>query len=198
MRILLATRNEDKVKEFALLMQGHSLVALPISAPELPETGTLFSENAEQKLKAALDWYHTQSDLQVDGVMADDSGLCVQALWGGPGVMTALFGQGLPSVEKNKRMLQLLSRATDRSAQYVCVLAYSATVQQGETYFFEQSCEGSIALEVRGGHGFGFDPIFIPNGYTETFAEIDPHHKNKLSHRGKAASLLQVWLGQFP
>ena len=116
-------------------------------------------------------------------VFADDSGICVNALHGSPGVDSAHFS-GERDDEKNlQKVLAGLKGAEDRSAYYKAVICL---VWEGEIYYFEGVCEGQVIKEKRGASGFGYDPIFIPDGYTQTFAELPLSTKNAISHRGKA------------
>lgn len=192
MRMLLASRNPGKLRELALLLPGITLVPWPAEAPEIPEDGAFFRDNAGHKAAFARDWWRSQGAGPVDAVLADDSGLCVDALWGGPGVLSARFASGLPDGEKNRALLRMLPPGPDRLARFVCVLALAPMAEEG-LRFFEASVEGSLAMEPRGQHGFGYDPIFMPDGFGQTFGELSDEVKARLSHRAKAArSLLET------
>jgi len=112
--LLLATRNAGKLREFAELLPGLALVPWPAEAPDLPETGAFFADNALQKAQGALAWWREHGATPVDGVLADDSGLCVDALWGGPGVLSARFAKGLAQDAKNRRLLSLVPEGAPR------------------------------------------------------------------------------------
>ena len=124
-------------------------------------------------------------------VFADDSGICVNALLGLPGVDSAHFS-GERNDEKNlQKVLTELQGADDRSAYYKAVICL---IWEGEVYYFEGICEGQVIEEKRGGSGFGYDPIFIPDGYSQTFAELPLSTKNDISHRGKAVKKMVDFL----
>ena len=192
MKILLASRNQGKLREFKELLQGVELLPWPVEAPEIPEDGAFFADNALQKATFASAWWSGQGLPPVAGVLADDSGLCVDALWGGPGVLSARFAPGLDGLAKNLRLLSLLPPGLARTARFVCVLAWVPTL--GEAVTFSGSVEGTLALQPRGQNGFGYDPIFIPEGHKLTFAELPSEVKQRLSHRARAsAALVQDW-----
>ena len=188
MRILLATRNGGKLREFAALLPGIELIPWPDQAPELPETGAFFQDNALQKAEGARAWWREHGSESIDAVLADDSGLCVDALWGGPGVLTARFGPGLSQAEKNLKLLTLVPNQGPRSARFVCVLALAPMA--GEAFTVSGVVEGTLASEPRGDAGFGYDPIFIPEGFDQSFGELPSALKHGLSHRGRAARAL--------
>jgi XTP/dITP diphosphohydrolase len=194
MRILLASRNPHKAKEFEDLLPGVQFMLWP--GPDIPEDGAFFQDNALQKVAYALDWHAKHGKEAIDGVMSDDSGLCVDALFGGPGVLSARFAPHLSYTEKNPLLLSMVNQEDQRTARFVCVLAFSgATGQEAKPFTVSGSVEGTLATESRGNHGFGYDPIFIPNGFNSTFGELPPEIKNSLSHRGKAARALALRLG---
>ena len=189
-KILLASCNAGKLREFGELLPELSFVRWPSDAPELPETGAFFQDNALQKAEGARAWWQRHGTEPVDGVLADDSGLCVDALWGGPGVLSARFAPDLASYhDKNRRLLSMLAEGADRSARFVCVLAFLPA--QGEAITVGASVEGSLAVAPRGNDGFGYDPIFIPDGHHQTFGELPATVKHGLSHRGRAAQALR-------
>ncbi len=190
LNVLLASRNAGKLREFAELLPVFRLVPWPAEAPELPETGAFFQDNALQKAEAARTWWLAHGTEPVDGVLADDSGLCVDALWGGPGVLSARFAPELPSYhDKNRRLLAMLPDSADRCARFVCVLAFAP--MQGEPFTVAGAVEGSLASDPCGEHGFGYDPIFIPDGHDHTFGELPAEVKHALSHRGRACVALR-------
>ena len=183
MRIVLATRNAHKVEEMQQLLPDLALLPLPSDAPDPEETGATFLDNARIKaLSAAL---HTGLP-----ALADDSGICIEALGGAPGVHSARWvseKDWIPTV------LEKLAGKVgeERSARYVCVLSLMApdgtVLAESEGTF-----EGRIAEEARGTNGFGYDPIFlVPPGYTQTVGEITREEKHARSHRGVAARRLR-------
>ena len=191
LKLLLASRNAGKLREFAELLPGFTLVPWPAEAPELPETGAFFQDNALQKAEGARAWWQAHGTEPVDAVLADDSGLCVDALWGGPGVLSARFAQDLASyTDRNRRLLAMLPEGADRTARFVCVLA--CVPLPGEPFTVSGAVEGTLAFAHRGSQGFGYDPIFLPDGFDRTFGELSSEIKHTLSHRARAcAALLQ-------
>jgi XTP/dITP diphosphohydrolase len=189
MKILLATRNAGKLKEFSALLPGCELMPWPPEAPELPETGAFFQDNALQKAVGALDWWKLHGTEALAGVLADDSGLCVDALWGGPGVLSARFAPGCSQADKNRMLLDLLPEGAARGARFVCVLAFAPW--EGRPWTVSGSVEGRLAHTSKGEGGFGYDPIFIPEGFERTFGELSSEEKHQLSHRGRACTALK-------
>lgn len=188
MKVLLATRNPGKLREFAGLLPGVELLPWPAQAPELPEAGAFFAENALQKAEGALHWWRDHGTIPLDGILSDDSGLCVDALWGGPGVLSARFAVDLDPDAKNRKLLSLIPEGAPRTARFVCVLAFAPMV--GEAFTVSGSVEGELALEPCGHQGFGYDPIFIPEDLDRTFGELPPETKQRLSHRARACAAL--------
>ena len=189
-KLLLASRNAGKLREFAELLPGLTLVPWPADAPELPETGAFFQDNALQKAEGARTWWQEHGTEPVDAVLADDSGLCVDALWGGPGVLSARFAPDLATyAEKNRRLLSMLPGDAPRTARFVCVLACAPLDEPAFTV--GAAVEGALASEARGDSGFGYDPIFIPAGFDRTFGELPSGVKHTLSHRARACALLR-------
>ena len=189
MKLLLATRNAGKLREFAALLPDISFIPWPDEAPELPETGAFFADNALQKAEGARAWWREHGAEPVDGVLADDSGLCVDALWGGPGVLSARFAPGLDQAAKNLKLLSLMPEDEPRSARFVCVLAFAPMT--GDPFTVSGSVEGTLAPEPRGASGFGYDPLFMPQGFNQTFGELPPEMKHQLSHRARACAALR-------
>jgi len=185
MKILLASRNAGKLREFRELLQGMDLLPWPAEAPDIPEEGAFFQDNALQKATFAKAWWEGHGATPVAGVLADDSGLCVDALWGGPGVLSARFAKGLEQEAKNRRLLGMRPEGAKRAARFVCVLAW--VPWEGPARTFGGSVEGTLALEPMGNQGFGYDPIFLPQGYDRTFGELDATVKRNLSHRALAS-----------
>ncbi len=197
LKVLLASRNIGKLREFAELLPDLQLVPWPAEAPELPETGAFFQDNALQKAEGARAWWLEHGTEAVDGALADDSGLCVDALWGGPGVLSARFAPDLSTYrDKNLRLLSLLPDGAHRGARFVCVLAF--TGMEGRPFTVSGAVEGSLASEPRGEGGFGYDPIFIPEGHHQTFGELPSDLKHTLSHRARACTALRGRLSSGP
>lgn len=192
MKLLLASRNAHKAQELGELLPGITFVLWPSTAPDIPEDGAFFQDNALQKATNALEWWRQHGTEMVEGVLADDSGLCVDALWGGPGVLSARFAPELDYPTKNRKLLTMIPAEAPRSARFVCVLALAPI--EGEPFTVSGAVEGTLAFEHRGEHGFGYDPIFIPEGFTQTFGELPSDLKHTLSHRGRAARALKIKL----
>jgi len=186
--LLLASRNAHKLQEFHELLPGIALVPWPGEAPEIPEDGAFFQDNALQKATFAREWWRRHGTATVEAILADDSGLCVDALWGGPGVLSARFAKELSRDAKNRRLLAMLPEAAQRTARFVCVLALAPL--DGEPFTVGGSVEGSLAPEPRGDGGFGYDPVFLPAGFDRTFGELPAEVKHAFSHRGRAAAAL--------
>ena len=190
-RLLIATRNRHKTQELAAML-GSGFQVEDLSAhsdfPEVDETGVTFLENAA--LKAVTASKHFGSDLLV---MADDSGLEVDALGGAPGVRSARFAGPVANDLSNlELLLEKLAGVAERSARFRCVIAVAANGRLLES--FDGACEGRIIDAPRGKHGFGYDPVFVPEGHSETFAEIGSAIKNQISHRANALQRALEWL----
>ena len=189
--LLIATRNAHKTREIGQMLGSGWRVSDLLSFPHSPvmeETGATFEENAMLK---ALGISRVFTGL----VLADDSGLEVDALGGAPGVRSARFAGGNANDAENRRaLIQLLKnlRGDELKARFRCVMVLAT---QGELLgSFEGTVEGKVIPEERGFGGFGYDSIFIPNGYSETFAELQPEIKNSLSHRGRALAKVLEFL----
>lgn len=178
--IYLATQNQHKVQELLSMFGGQffvkSVADLSLQE-EIPETGTTLAENSRQKAKYIADKFDVSC-------LADDSGLEVEALNGDPGVYSARYA-GIPKNDQAnvEKLLLSLDGVTNRKARFVTVLTYYTA---GEFYQFEGIIEGEITLEPRGTHGFGYDPIFVPENSTQTFAEMTLSEKNLFAHRARA------------
>ena len=193
--LVIATHNEGKLREISVLLEPYGLKCISagsLGLPEPPEDGKTFVENALIKARAAAE----ASGL---AALADDSGLAVDALGGRPGVYTADWAErqwfeGDPgrdwymAMGKVEGMLQQLGSDTDRSAAFHCVLAIAWP--GGEHAVYEGKCAGSLTWPPRGQLGFGYDPVFVPQGREQTFAEIDPEEKHAMSHRADAFAKL--------
>jgi XTP/dITP diphosphohydrolase len=187
---VLASRNAHKLRELEALLAPHRLEALPADVELPPESGKTFAENALLKAAAAARETGRPS-------VADDSGIAVTALDGGPGIHSARFAGERASDEENlAKLLRELESAADRRAAYVCALAL--VEPGGERKVFEARCEGRLTESPRGSGGFGYDPIFVPDEYSDaparTMAELSPEEKDAISHRGRAAARLLAWL----
>ena len=198
-RILcLATRNLHKVSEMAPVLAPFWTVKSSADYPEvdeIDETGDTFLSNATLKAE-------TTSALIPDYVLADDSGLECDALAGAPGVFSARYG-GIPSsTEKNNaKLLEELARAGAttpqlRSGRYRCVLVLAREGRLIES--FDGTCEGTLALAPKGAGGFGYDPLFIPQGYARTFGQLGEKTKANLSHRAVALKKFLAWCKANP
>jgi XTP/dITP diphosphohydrolase len=184
-RLVIASHNAGKVAEFEELLAplgGDVVSAAALGLAEPEETGDSFTANALLKARAAA----KASGLPA---LADDSGLTVPALGGAPGIMSARWAG--PKRDFNAAMARLereLAGRSDRRAAFVCVLALAEP--DGEARCFEGRVKGTLTFPPRGARGFGYDPVFVPEGHTETFGEMDPNLKNALSHRAIAFAKL--------
>ncbi len=193
--LVIATHNAGKLKEISALLEPHGLKCISagsLGLPEPAETGTTFVQNALIKARAAAE----ASGLVA---LADDSGLSVDALDGRPGVYTADWAErqwfeGEPgrdwymAMGKVEGLLAEQGPDVDRSARFVCTLALAWP--DGHAEIFEGRAEGGLTWPPRGTLGFGYDPVFVPAGRTQTFAEIDPAEKHAISHRADAFAKL--------
>jgi len=191
--IHLASGNAHKAQEFQRLADasGLSLRIVPATAmPEVVEDTGTFAGNARKKAMAL------QAMLPPDAwVLADDSGVCVDALGGAPGVESAYFAGPQHDATANLDKLTSVMRdvpAGRRGAYFLCVLLLRGPGEIEQV--FEGRCTGRLAVEPVGGKGFGYDPLFIPDGYGCTYAQLDEAAKNKISHRGRAWLILESWL----
>lgn len=194
-KLVIATHNAGKLKEIAALLDPYGVDCISAGAlglPEPAETGRTFVENALIKARAAAE----ASGLVA---LADDSGLSVAALDGRPGVYTADWAERqwfegdagrdwYMAMGKVEGMLQALGPDAPRDAWFSCVLALAWP--DGEHAIYEGRVDGTLAWPPRGDRGFGYDPIFVPRGYEQTFGEIDPDEKHRISHRADAFAKL--------
>lgn len=182
--LVIASHNKGKIAEFENLLAPFGVKiysANELFLPDVEETGTTFRENAVLKAE-------TLAELSGKPCLADDSGLCVDALGGRPGVYSARYA---PNRDFDKAMSMLIDeiRSTkndDWSAHFACVLALKIPTKEVE--IFEGRVDGKIIENRRGENGFGFDPVFVPNGFDKTFAEMSADDKKKISHRGRAVA----------
>jgi XTP/dITP diphosphohydrolase len=189
LQILAATTNKHKIQEFQAMLgasvdSGRVGIISPETIkgfPEIIENGTTFEENARIKAGQAARY----ADM---AAFADDSGLEVRALGGAPGIYSARYGgENATYAEKMAKLLDELKNFDDRRARFVCVIALAYRGDIVET--FRGEVTGRIAFEPRGTDGFGYDPIFIPDGYDKTFGELGEEVKSKISHRARAFAL---------
>ncbi len=189
MDIIIATNNAHKVEEFKRLLTplGYRVYSLKDKEiqVEIEENGSTFAENAMIKAQT-YDMVHLP-------VIADDSGICVDALDGRPGIYSARYGgEGLDDHGRNLKLLEELGGVTDRTGRFVCSIAYIDA--KGEKHSFEGVCEGVIGYEEKGENGFGYDPLFLVG--EKSFAELSGAEKDALSHRGKANRLLCAYIAE--
>lgn len=186
--IVFATNNKNKLKEMCEIMDGlyHVMSLEEIGChEEIIEDADTIQGNAKIKADFITNRYHIDC-------FADDTGLEVEALNGAPGVYSARYAGEHCSYQDNvNKMLNALDGVENRKAVFRTVIALNL---EGETYYFEGRCEGQITKEQRGSEGFGYDPIFQPDGFDETFAELGMDVKNSISHRGRATQKLIEFL----
>ena len=185
-RVVVATRNEHKLRELSEILGDLKLVSLPADVELPPEDAETFAENALDKARAA----HAATGMPA---IADDSGITARAIGGSPGPRSARFAGPEASDEENlELLLSEVADKEDRSVAYVCALAY--VDERGNERLVEGRCEGTLAKAPRGTGGFGYDPAFIPVDTgpddVRTMAELDPAEKHAISHRGRAARKL--------
>ena len=225
----LSTRNAHKVQEIRAILseefQYRTLADFP-DAPKVTEDAATFAGNAAKKAVALAAWLASQKvsnlrfQISNSWVLADDSGLEVDALQGAPGVHSARFAArdggasgNSPDAANNAKLLRLLDNVPPekRTARFQCVIAVVAvpsmaspeskpgehsTVRSVNVHAFQGTCEGRIGFAPQGSAGFGYDPLFVPAGYEQTFAELGEAEKNSISHRSKALLKLREWLNQ--
>jgi len=182
LKLVVGTHNPKKLKEIRELLEGLAVELCSLEdfpdAPRVVEDGETFIENAIKKAT-------TLADALGEWVVADDSGLEVDALGGRPGVHSARYAGDDQNDSRNiKKLLEELRGVEERRARFRCAIALARPREL--LFAVERSCEGTISTEPRGDYGFGYDPVFIPEGFDKTFAELGGEIKNKLSHRGKA------------
>ena len=199
MQVVLATRNLGKAREFGRLLGDAFIIEVLPEGIELPpEDGLTFRENARKKAEAV---YAALGGKKA--VLADDSGLEVDALGGQPGVRSARFaGDGASDKDNVDKLLREMVGRTDRSARFVCALCLVLPPEEGDEsptgLVVEASgvCTGTLTERPRGGQGFGYDPIFVPGGWELTLAEASSEQKDAVSHRGAAVRALLASLRQ--
>lgn len=189
-KLVFVTNNAHKLEEISSILGGKmellSLKDIQCTA-DIPETADTLEGNAIQK----AEYIHRHYGLDC---FADDTGLEVEALDGAPGVYSARYaGEGHDSEANMQKLLHNLEGKNNRKAQFRTAICL---IMDNEQHLFEGICRGEIIKEKRGGAGFGYDPIFVPEGYTETFAELGNDIKNTISHRAKAVQMLCEFLNK--
>ena len=189
--LLLATNNSHKVKEIRTILAAVPFVLLSLSdfsdVPELVENGETLEENALIKAREVFKYLKMP-------VVSDDTGLEVSSLGGQPGVYSARYAGAQATYAENRQKLLQEMRGMElggRKARFRCAVVYLDSITEK---MFEGSCEGRIVEEEHGSGGFGYDPIFVPDGYSQTFGEIPSEVKNRISHRAKAFSSVREFL----
>ncbi len=182
MKLLIATRNPHKLDEIRAILPAGSVELVSLDgfpdAPEVEEDGATFEANAVKKAM-------TLALVTRLWTLADDSGLVVPSLGGEPGVRSARYaGEPVSYQANNEKLLVALRAAADRRARFHCALALASP--SGRAQVVEATCPGRIIHELRGAQGFGYDPLFVPDGYEATFAEMNVADKNRISHRALA------------
>lgn len=215
---ILASQNKNKIREIRAILEKYGLMVVSrddagIPKDDIEETGTTFEENSLLKASVIMDMISADASLSgylASPVVADDSGLMVDALGGAPGVYSARYaGEGCTYDDNNTKLLAALEGVPEekRTAKFVTVItlvypdresAPAAAVKQGDRYVVTArgECRGHIITEKRGEQGFGYDPVFVPDGYSGTFAELGTDFKNTISHRARALAELERLLGR--
>ena len=193
MKILIATNNKHKVEEISAIFEGTghevvspAMIGLKIDVEEDSDT---FAGNAMKKAEG----FARASGMTC---IADDSGLTVECLGGAPGVYSARYGgEGLDDKGRTQLLLKNMEGKTDRRAAFVCAIAM--VFDDGRVLTAEGKCPGTIDFEMKGNGGFGYDPVFIPDGYDKSFSELSQAEKNAISHRGRALAELKTKLAEI-
>lgn len=192
-QIIIATKNNGKATEFKQFFSKYGIEAMSLldlqgDIPDVEETGTTFEENAALKAEQMAALFHKP-------ILADDSGLIIDALDGRPGIYSARYAGEAKSDQANiDKVLEELKPFIDpnRTARFICMLAIA--VPGKKTTFRKGYCEGKIVSKQAGENGFGYDPIFMPEGYQETMAQLSAETKNDISHRKHAIIQLDEWI----
>ena len=203
-RIVIASGNTHKAEEIQALLgddfECRTLKDYP-GAPEVEEDAATFAGNAVKKALSLVDWLKHNEDFTEGWVLADDSGLEVDALDGAPGVRSARYASGTtdgnsPDEANNAKLLTALDGEPEhqRTARFRCVLALARAGAYGQPELFEGACEGHIAEAPAGSEGFGYDPLFVPENFVDTFGTLGAEIKGMLSHRAAALRKLKAWL----
>ncbi len=193
MQLVFASFNQNKIREInAILPEDITVIGLPQIGilKEIPEPGKTIKENSVLKAQYVIDFLKEKNEIMP--VFSDDSGLEVEALNNAPGVYSARYA-GIPKNDtaNNQKLLKEMALITNRKARFVTVITL---IINKEIHYFEGEIKGTIAYEPRGNNGFGYDPLFIPQGYRSTFAELSAEVKNCISHRAMAVKKLRDYL----
>ena len=206
-QIVIASGNSHKAQEIQSLL-GKEYTYLTLrdfpDAPEVKEDASSFAGNAVKKALSLVNWLKQNGTLSEGWILADDSGLEVDVLDGAPGVHSARYASTTQTdnssdEDNNSKLLRELTDRVEhhRTARFRCVIALAQAGEYAQPHIFEGSCEGRIAELASGEHGFGYDPLFIPNGFNISFGELGPEIKSQLSHRGAALRQLKDWLAKL-
>ena len=193
MKLVLASKNKKKIAEMNQILEALGVEVCSQAEAgvdiEVEETGTTFEENSLLKAKAVME----KSGMPA---IADDSGLCVDALGGAPGVYSARYGgEGLDDAGRTRLLLENMRGQSPRTARFVCVI--TCCFPNGDVITARGECEGTIAFAPMGDGGFGYDPVFFIPGLKKTFAQLAAEEKNAISHRGKALKIFQQKLEAY-
>ena len=193
MKLVLASKNKKKIAEMNQILEALGVEVCSQAEAgvdiEVEETGTTFEENSLLKAKAVME----KSGMPA---IADDSGLCVDALGGAPGVYSARYGgEGLDDAGRTRLLLENMRGQSPRTARFVCVI--TCCFPNGDVITARGECEGTIAFAPMGDGGFGYDPVFFIPGLKKTFAQLTAEEKNAISHRGKALEVFQAKLEAY-
>ena len=206
-QIVIASGNSHKAQEIQNLL-GKEYPYLTLKdfpeAPEVKEDASSFAGNAVKKALSLVNWLKQNGAFSEGWILADDSGLEVDVLDGAPGVHSARYASTTQTdnssdEDNNSKLLRELTGRVEhhRTARFRCVIALAQAGEYTQPRLFEGSCEGRIAQSASGEHGFGYDPLFIPNGFNNSFGELGPEIKSQLSHRGAALRQLKDWLAKL-
>ncbi|HLP12578.1 MAG TPA: non-canonical purine NTP diphosphatase [Flavobacteriales bacterium] len=191
MKLCIASQNRNKITEFQVFLSGNFELVLPVDfgiTDELPETGNTLESNALQKAR----FIHQKFKVNC---FADDSGLEVESLNNEPGVYSARYAGEQRNANDNMDLL--LKKLENKSNRSACFKTVIALIIDNKEYIFEGKMEGEITRERRGNNGFGYDPIFVPHGFSKTFAEMNSDEKNAISHRAMAVKKLVNFLNKY-
>ncbi len=196
MTLIFASANKNKILEInTLIPKSYTVIGLTDVGivNDIPETGTTIKQNSFLKANYVLNFL--KNNKQNIAVFADDSGLEVEVLKGEPGVYSARYaGSPKNDVANNQKLLAELKNKNNRNARFVTIITL---ILNNQIHYFEGVIKGSIAKELNGNNGFGYDPLFIPNGYSQTFAQMPNDLKNTISHRAIAVNKLIKFLNNI-
>jgi XTP/dITP diphosphohydrolase len=202
-QVLIASNNHHKADEIQKLL-GSDYLCLTLSnfpdAPPVVEDANTFAGNAVKKALSLVNWLKTNNEKIEGWILADDSGLEVDALQGEPGIYSARYAsdnnQNCSDEANNSKLLSKLKgiEPSQRTARFRCVIALAKIGEYAQPQIFNGICEGQISESASGANGFGYDPLFIPKNFNNSFGELDSEIKNLLSHRASALNQLKEWL----